>query len=228
MIFFFFCKALTNVHAALKLVTAEGQPEKAKEPTAARLRSLQAVLKTLLESPHISQRIDANYVHKTGFSGNSFTDLECRVVANLANSLRPYVPKRRIRPEGSGTEASLAHVALRAPLVIISNTLLRATGYHPFTRRISPQISPAAVHALSLGATGMFEVFASRGEPVKEETEDVALKQFDVVGADLNPITNISMITAIPANKRAIFASFFDIARIDKSCQAHGLRFANR
>ena len=115
----------------------KGKETKIEEPSRGRLRSLQAVLKTLLESPFIEKDVDSNWVRKTGHVNNDFTDFECKVVATLANLLRPYVPKRR-----SALQGSVPHVALRAPLVLIANAVLRATGYHKFTRLTSlPHLS---------------------------------------------------------------------------------------
>jgi len=80
-------------------------------------------------------------------------------VAKLANVLRPYVPKRRARDDGQGGfQQSIAHVSLRAPLVLIANTVLQATGYSSFTRRVAPQVSPARLHGLHMGGAALYEV----------------------------------------------------------------------
>lgn len=186
-----------------------------KEPSRAHLRSLEVVLRMLLETPNVATTIDANYVAKQAHKGKKFSPEECRVVADLANRLRPYIPKRRQDKDGR-YEAPLAHVAARAPFLILGNCILRAAGYHPFTKTTSPQISPSSTQALPLGAPGMYEVFCAS-----------AAEHFDVKTACQKPLTNISD-TVKPDNKRAIFGSFLDLDKVDFLCAEHGLKFANR
>lgn len=138
--------------------------ERIKEPSRAKLRSLQAVLKVLLESANIHEAIDRSWVKKTGFKDNKFTDEECDIVAMLANSLRPFIPKRRSGDDGNNSRPSLPHIALRIPIVLIANSVLRATGYTEFTRRIAPMISVSSLHALALGPVGVYEVLCSKSE----------------------------------------------------------------
>jgi hypothetical protein len=172
------------------------------------LRSLQAVLKTLLEAPNIHQDIDVDRVRETAFSQSNFTDQECSVVADLANKLRPYIPKRVRREDGIGWKEPTPHVSLRAPLVVIANTVLRSTGYCNFTRRVAPHVSPAALHGLHLGATGLYETFS----------------QFEIT-VDGQPLTARRKVSG---NERSVFASFFDINAIDRICMKYKLDFRNR
>ena len=92
--------------------------------------------------------------------GSNFEDAECDVVLKLGKLLGSYVPKRRHAIDGVKTRAALAHVALRAPLALIANTVLRITGYAEFTRRLAPQVSVAARHALAISAVGVYEVLS--------------------------------------------------------------------
>lgn len=185
-----------------------------KEPSRARLRSLEAVLKMLIESPSINSTIDANYVGKQAHKGQTFTQQECRVVAYLANTLRPFVAKRRL--DDDGVQAPLAHVTTRAPFMVLGNALLRATGYHPFTKTICPLVSPSSTLALLLGAPGVYETLCS---PTPGH--------FDIQAAEQGMLTNVNKTTS-SANKRAIFGSFFDLDKVDSLCASHGLEFANR
>lgn len=187
------------------------------EPSRAHLKSLQAVLAMLLESPTIGTDVDEAVVRGAGHRGNDFTTEECQVVAMLANTLGPFVPKRRPKSDGKGTQGSIPHVALRAPLVIISNVVLRLAGYPAFTRKLAPEISTSANHALALGAMGIYEVLCSRAE-----------NHFDVAKADGSPLTLQMQIFQHPDNKRAIMGSFFDMEKIDKICHDHGLEFRDR
>lgn len=181
------------------------------------MKALQAVLKMLVESPKISMDIDADWVKKSGFAGNDFSIHECQVVADLANVLRPFVPKRRPRPDGKGYQDPLAHVALRAPIVIIANSVLRAAGYPHFTQRVAPQPSTGSLHALQLGAVGIYETFCGKGE-----------RQFDVQDSTGEPLTNSVRIQSSLPNKRTMFASFFDMQKVEKICGDHGLEFRDR
>jgi hypothetical protein len=188
--------------------------EHVKEPSRQHLRSLQSVLKILLESPHINGKINSNWVQKTAHTGSNFTPHECRVVADLANALRPFVPKRRQDPNDASYYEPIPHVMLRAPLVLIANAVLQATRYSQFTRQVSPQISPSSTHGLILGAKGIFEVYCGRSE-----------NQYSIVGINGAPLTSGNDVSK---NKRAIFESFFDMDKIQKLCLSNGLKFANR
>ncbi|KAG0247889.1 hypothetical protein BG011_000768 [Mortierella polycephala] len=114
-----------------------------KEPSRAHLRSPEVVLRLLLEAPNVTATIDANYVAKQAHKGKEFSPEECRVVAYLANRLRPYISKRGQDKDGRH-EASLAHVAARAPFLVLGNCILRAAGYHSFTKTTSLKISPSS------------------------------------------------------------------------------------
>ncbi|KAF9412155.1 hypothetical protein BGZ76_005226, partial [Entomortierella beljakovae] len=89
------------------------------EPSRSRLKRLQAVLKTLLESEHITSAIDGNWVQKSAYAGTDITPRECDVVAMIANILRPYVLKRYTAPED---QDPISHLTLRAPLKPVAIT----------------------------------------------------------------------------------------------------------
>jgi len=187
-----------------------------KEPSRATLNSLQVLTRTLLESPFIYGDIDGPYVKASAYKGNKFTERHCQVVAEIVNLLRPYVPKRRPNPDQSGNKTlqPIAHVTLSAPIVIIANAVLRALGYPEFTRIISPQVSPSSSHALLLNSRGLYECLCSQE----------ALR-FDIKDKNGLPLTIANEATR---NKAVVFASFFDIGKIEEMCHAHGLRFAHR
>ncbi|KAF9352621.1 hypothetical protein BGX26_009601 [Mortierella sp. AD094] len=193
----------------------EGTSE--KEPTRARLRALQAITKMLVESPHVCEPVNASYVKKCAFKNDDITPRECEVVAKIVRELRPYVPKRRPNPDGPGMKESLPHVALRAPLVLIANTLLRDAGYYIYTRRMTPKISTGSLHGLALGSTGIYEVFCSR-EP----------GHFDINDANGSPLSDAESAVSPLDNKRAVFGAFFNMKYIEQVCHAHGLKFADR
>ncbi|KAF9935643.1 hypothetical protein BGZ70_006908, partial [Mortierella alpina] len=86
------------------------------ESSSSRLRALESVLVMLVQSPHIENEVvDGNWVRKCAYKGQRFTEEECAVVAQLANTLRPFTPKRRIKDDGYYEDA-VAHVANHAAL----------------------------------------------------------------------------------------------------------------
>ncbi|KAF9577684.1 hypothetical protein BGW38_006953, partial [Lunasporangiospora selenospora] len=187
------------------------------EPTRAAMMSLRSLLHMLLESPHITKEIDSNWVKKSARSGVEITEEQCRVVAKLANALRPYVAKRRIGKEGTsqgGTRAPLAHATLLAPMSIIANAILRAAGYAQSTRLLSPQISPSSTHALLLGAKGIYEVLCAKTPG-----------HFDIKDSEGSPLKSGEKA---PHHKDAVFGAFFDLEKVQRLCRKHGLRFAHR
>jgi hypothetical protein len=188
----------------------------APETSAKRLKILLTILKNILESPTAPSPVTENYVRSMGFRGQSFTTLERQTVVRLANALSPYVPKR-IQGQSGKPKAPTPHIALKAPIVIIANQVLRATGYHHFTRLMAPQVSPSSTHALHLGAVGFYEVFSSRHD-----------KKFTVFDVANNPITNNASVTGVPGNKRSVIGGFFDLRKVDSICRNHGLDFADR
>lgn len=178
---------------------------------------MQAILKVLLESDTIQGKITRTWIEKTAFTGTKFTEKEFSVMILLANALRPYVPKRRPGKDGQHSQPPLPHVALRCPIVMIANSVLRATGYSQYARQISPTTSISEIHAMSLGPVGIYEVFCSRAQ-----------KQFDIQDINGVALTNRQRITQDPNNKRAVIGAFFDLQKIDAICKSHGLEFRNR
>ncbi|KAK3828311.1 MAG: hypothetical protein J3Q66DRAFT_306632 [Benniella sp.] len=200
-----------NTLLALEDAQDDDEEEKLKasnsaEPSKSRLRALQAVLRTLVESPSIEHTVTVEWVRKSSFRYDEFTHEECLLVAKLANSLRPFIPKRRAREDGQGRyQESIAHVSLRAPLVMIANSILRATGYSSFTRRVAPQVSPARLRGLHMGGSALYEV----------------LSQFTVL-VEGKPITSHKEALA---NRQAVFAAFFDVERMERVCHQYRIRF---
>ena len=186
------------------------------EPSRDKLRSMQGLLKVLLESPFLpSNVVDWEYVQQSAFVGSNFDQTQCEVIAKIVNVLRPYVPKRQIN-EGPGrkTKAPMAHVALRAPLVMIANAVLRSAGYPHFTRSISPEVSPSSTHALHLDATAIFEILCLPGP-----------NHFDVLDTDRKPLTQAKLARD---HKQAVIGAFFNVGKAQQLCQDQKMMFANR
>lgn len=154
---------------------------------------------------------DKDWIKQQAFQGTEYTDAECEVVLKLGRILWPFVPNRDAKHE------AIAHVALRAPIALIANSLLRFTGYHEFTRKIAPTFSTSSLHGLGLNAVGLYEVLCSAGK-----------NHYDVNDASGKPLTDAAKITNPVANKRAIFEAFFNMDKVDKLCNDHGLSFHDR
>ncbi|KAI8356335.1 hypothetical protein B0O80DRAFT_24618 [Mortierella sp. GBAus27b] len=178
-----------------------------KEPSRGHLKALGSVLISTLES---SEELSRNLIHQKAFQGTKFTDEEVDTVIKLANVLRPFVPKK------DSDNDMVAHVALRAPIAVIANSVLRTTGYSKFTRRISPSMSASALHSLGLNAVGLYESLCSKGTD-----------QFDVKDSRGNPLSDVAKVTT-DDNKKAIFEAFFDLELVLRVCIEYGLDFQYR
>ncbi|KAF9345298.1 hypothetical protein BGX34_004872, partial [Mortierella sp. NVP85] len=191
--------------------------DKPKEPSRKQLKRLQALLRILLESPSLIQEYTLEQVQEAAFKDHDFSPSELGVVRTLANKLRPFIPRRWRAEDGNGYRAHTPHIALRSPIVVLANAVLRVTGHSDFARRIAPHVSVGDTHSLHLGAMQIFETLCSAKE-----------NHFDLNDINGVPLTNVSNVTTPKANKDAVFRAFFDIARINQICGAHGIRFSNR
>lgn len=162
---------------------------------------------SILES---SEELSPDLVREKAHKGTKFTDEEVDVVIMLARTLRPFVPKK-----DSGTDV-VAHVALRAPIAVIANCVLRATGYSEFTRRFSPSTSASSLHGLGLNAVGLYETLCGKSEG-----------RFDVKDVFGKPLSSTAKVT-IHGNKRSVFEAFFDVEMVLKICSEYGLTFQDR
>lgn len=184
-----------------------------KDATRKRLDTLQAICRAQLFSPGIHDPINSDQLRRAAFIGTNLTDKECDVMIKVINAIRPYVPRKVIDENGVYRDPE-PHVALHAPFALIANQFLRAAGYSKFTRRISPEISMGSRHALPLNAAGIYEVLGSS-----------LANQYDI--CDTNGAMIIDMATA-RKHKEEVFSSFFDLGKIRKICNDHGLTFAER
>ncbi|KAG0210759.1 hypothetical protein BGX31_001832, partial [Mortierella sp. GBA43] len=180
---------------------------KIKEPSRTHLKALGSIFISILES---SEELSPDLVREKAHKGTKFTDEEVDVVIMLARTLRPFVPKK-----DSGTDV-VAHVALRAPIAVIANCVLRATGYSEFTRRFSPSTSASSLHGLGLNAVGLYETLCGKSEG-----------RFDVKDVFGKPLSSTAKVT-IHGNKRSVFEAFFDVEMVLKICSEYGLTFQDR
>ncbi|KAF9574018.1 hypothetical protein EC968_007570 [Mortierella alpina] len=192
----------------------ESSGEKTKEPNRQTLRRLQALIKVLLESPSSKDSYDLDHVKKSVFKDCKFSEKELQVALQITNFLRPFVP-RRWQSEDEVRQHT-PHVALRAPLALIANAVLRLLGYSDYTRKIAPHVSAGDLHGLLLGAPQLFNVLC-KADP----------GHYDVAG-QYGDIASAEDIASTPANKGLVFAGFFDTTLIDKICRDHGFSFGHR
>ncbi|KAF9436325.1 hypothetical protein BGZ76_004286 [Entomortierella beljakovae] len=188
-----------------------------REPSRARLKAIQAILKTLLESPSIESDIDSNWVRKTSIKGDELTDAKCQVIVSLANILCPYIPKNQPNSTGPGYKDAVPHVALRVLLVILVNSVLLATEHPEFACRIALQIFPSSLHILTKNQLNNNELFCCK-----------SAKHFDIKDAQKSPLTDYKSVTVNDENGRSVIGSLFDLDKIETLCQAHGLKFSER
>jgi hypothetical protein len=167
----------------------------------------------LLESPKLEQAPDINWVRKSCNEPDDFTQDECAAVVRIVGALRDYVPKRREKHDG-GASPPEHNAATMIRVVLLSNHLLRYTGYANFTRRFSTAPSISTLHPIPLGAAGIYEVLCPS-----------SALHFD---AKIDKTRSITSVEHANKNQLAVFVNFFDIAKIEKVCTTYGLEFAKR
>jgi hypothetical protein len=180
-------------------------PTAPKEPIRTRLKAIQAVAKMLVESPKLDQPLDVNWVRKTSNRPDDFSQAECEAIVRIAGVLR-YTPKCRILEEG-GTSSPKYNAATMIHVVLISNTLLRYTGYTECTRKYAPAPSISNLHPIPLGAAGLYEILCSRSS-----------QHFDCWIDDTYLISSVEHANKNPA---VMFQSFFDMDKIHKTCSTY-------
>jgi hypothetical protein len=185
---------------------------------AAKLDKLEAICRTLLESPNVERKVDAKYIRKSAFA-KEVSDRECKVACMIVNALRPFIPRRseRTKSDGSRTNLPPPHVCLRAPFLIIANTIFRITGHPEFAREIAPHASTGRPNALILGAAGFYQALCRSGAGY-----------FDVKDGNGTPITSIAKVTNPTENKEAVLGAFLDLRRVELTCNEQGIEFSDR
>ncbi|KAK3822833.1 MAG: hypothetical protein J3Q66DRAFT_424239 [Benniella sp.] len=159
-----------------------------------KFNKLKAICRILLESSHIERKADAKHIRKSAFA-EEISD----------------------REYGSRTNLPPPHVCLRAPFLMIANTIFRITGHPEFARDIAPHASIGRPNALILGATGSYEALRRSGAGY-----------FDVKDGNGTPITSIAKVTNPAKNKEAVLGAFLDLRRVKQICNEQGIEFSNR
>lgn len=179
-------------------------------------------MKMLLQSPSLERPVDAYYVERV-CKGITPTAPECTTVATLVNILRPFVPKRQLPKSSSDSKTkenvggytfkAEAHVALRAPFLVLANEFFRVAGYSGSMRQLAPQVSPSSRHAFALTRSSLSEILFSSKE-----------NQFDYYDDNLKVIRNRPTIQ----QKARISFSIFNRHAIDELCKQYQMEFAFR
>jgi hypothetical protein len=177
------------------------------------LKAIQAVTKMLLESPKLEQPVDVNWVRKSTNRPDDFTQSECEAIVRIVEALTDYVPKRRMKKEG-GTSPPEYNAATMIRVVLISNTLLRYTGYADFARKYAPAPSISSLHPIPLGAAALYEILCSKN-PYHFDTR-------------IDDTRLISSVEHANKNQSTVFGNFFDMDKIHGICSSYGLHFADR
>ncbi|KAK3840822.1 MAG: hypothetical protein J3R72DRAFT_524850 [Linnemannia gamsii] len=186
-----------------------------KEPSRSHLRSIQAITKILLESPNLDvSRLNASWVRRTAHKPGDMTDDQCDTVVRLVKALDQFTPKRVPDSLGTGTSPPTANAAAMIRIVLLSNHVLKYTGYTEFTRRFAPAPSVASLHPVPLGAAGIYDTLCWK-----------APNNFDIYDQDMQHISSVETATK---NKEAVFSNFFDLDAINTTCKKYNLRFSQR
>ncbi|KAF9952712.1 hypothetical protein BGZ72_005978 [Mortierella alpina] len=186
--------------------------ERRRESSAAHLRALQSALTILVESPCIAGEVNAEWVRKCAFKSDRFSEEECSTVAKLANILRQFGPKKIKKYDGSFAAAA-PHDANYAALVRIANTFLKGAGYDQFCQRESPTVSPASVHALNLGAVGLYKILCAK-----------AAGHFGTRDTDHNLLSNYKHITIHPRKQALSFCDKYAIRLTGEQIKHGGVK----
>lgn len=184
----------------------EEEEEEAAEvdSSAAMIRQLVAFTKAQLYDS--AQVEDLSQKIATKWKGRKTpTEREINAIQHIYLVLKPYMPPKDIKP----------CIALRLPIVVISNIVQRVAGYQSFTRSICPIISPARIQSFSVDAVAIYELMGSN--KVDEN--------FTMMDQNNMPISSTKWAVA---NKEATFSSFLDVQKIKKKCAKHGLVFLHR
>ncbi|KAK3836850.1 MAG: hypothetical protein J3R72DRAFT_198858 [Linnemannia gamsii] len=118
-----------------------------------------------------------------------------------------------MKKEG-GTSPPEYNAATMIRVVLISNTLLRYTGYADFARKYAPVPSISSLHPIPLGTAALYEILCSN-DP----------NHFD---ARIDDTRLISSVEHANKNRSTMFGSFFDMEKIHGICSSYGLQFADR
>ncbi|KAK3823171.1 MAG: hypothetical protein J3Q66DRAFT_331003 [Benniella sp.] len=188
--------------------------QQAVESSGSQIKRLFTVVNTLVHSPHITRRVSKEQVQRALLKNMDCTDQELIAARDIVNTLFPFTPKRV--PSDNGYRNPTPHVVLFAPMVAIAQAFLHEVGLHRLQRRLSPQVSVGSTSALQLSSNALYEILGSSSE-----------KQFDITGPSGQVIRG-APDAAMPANKEAVMASFFDLNRMKSICFDHNLVFSNR
>lgn len=156
-----------------------------------------------------------DHVKKSGFKGSNFTDDELHLVLKIANFLRRFVPRRWKGTNDKDYRQHTPHIVLDAPLVVISNAILRLFGRYQFTRRIAPMLRQATC-------------MGCNSEPHNCSMCSVH-RVLDITTLLVHgEISNVQNVVNPRHNKQMVFKGFFDTGKIDTICRKHGLQFGQR
>lgn len=77
-----------------------------------------------------------------------YTEREVDTLCQLANTLRPYSPRKTTN----------LHPLLTIPFVVMANAVLKATGYPQYVQEVSPNVQTDQCHPITLKSHSLFEV----------------------------------------------------------------------
>jgi len=188
--------------------------EQKVESSGSQIKRLFTVVNILVHSPHIHNRVNKGNVEKALLKNMVCTDQELIAARDLVNALLPFTPKRVLTENGH--RHPTPHVVLFSPMVTIAQAFLHEVGLQRFQRQLSPQVSVGSTSALQLSSSSLYEILGSSSG-----------NQFDIT-APSGQLIKCASDAAMPANKEAVFAAFFDLDRVQSICLDRNLVFSNR
>ncbi|KAG0379405.1 hypothetical protein BGX24_000570 [Mortierella sp. AD032] len=190
-------------------------PPSPKEPTAERLKGLEAISIKLLELPDSNEPITEENVRGKLFEPENYSSDEIEAVLRLVALLRPYTPKKPA--SRSQSKSYPKRVLTCGPFIYVANAVLRSAGYRDFTRRICPVTSVGSQHAVTLDSSVIFGNFGGQ-----------APGRLDINGPSGRLITSSTVARLSKEHRSFMFGGLFNMAIIDDACRKHGLEFAQR
>lgn len=179
----------------------EAVDEETRDIPSKRLTVLQAVIRKLLLNRPDGQ------VHERHIrlALPNITEREMNVCARICRLLGPYIPPAENR----------YLFQFQIPFVLMANQVLRACGYNKFTVAVCPLVRTGKIHALSVDAPLLFDLFCAR---------DLKLQGVDIYDFDGRVITTRQIADQ---QKDAVFSSFFDLWSINEICRKYNQTFGH-
>ena len=193
----------TNPKVAAQIHENEDDtPNASKDLTRRRLLILRAIIRKIIFECRNSELDFSPQQLKVELPNMS--DQEVEVCSAICNFMLPYVPSRE----------NAFKIAHQLPFFLMSNDLLRITGYAKFSVSIAPLPGLNSLQSMQINSPALFSLFC-----ISRTSRNMELYDLDN--------TIIENRAESIESKDGVFSSFFDIQKLHKLCSDHGLDFAH-